>query len=263
MNREDTLRYINEHEILPDKNFGQNFLCDEGIISDIVELSGGSQGAKIIEIGPGLGALTDKFVENGCDITAVEIDKRLNEHLVRRFEGKDIEIICSDYLKLTAYDADSFEYAVSNIPYYVMTPIMMKLMTDLTNCKKMTFMVEEAAINRISATPGSKQYGPVSVMCSCFGSFKKEMVVPRSAFIPPPHTTSAVITLTREEGIPSSEFQDFIEKCFRERRKKITNSFPEIKETILSMGIKDDIRAEQITPEMYRDIFRQYKASMI
>ena len=263
MNREDTLRYINEHEILPDKNFGQNFLCDEEIISDIVGLSGTAEGSKIIEIGPGLGALTDKFVEMGSDITAVEIDKRLNEHLIRRFEGKDIDIICSDYLKLDDYDAESFEYAVSNIPYYVMTPIIMKLMTDLTSCKKMTFMVEEAAISRISALPGSKQYGPLAVMCSCFGIIKKELVVPRSSFIPPPHTTSAVITLTREEGIPSPEFQDFIEKCFRERRKKITNSFPEIKETILSMGIKEDIRAEHITPETYRDIFRQYKASMI
>ena len=79
MNREDTLRYINEHEILPDNNFGQNFLCDEEIISDIVGLSGAAEGSKIIEIGPGLGALTDKFVEMGSDITAVEIDKRLND----------------------------------------------------------------------------------------------------------------------------------------------------------------------------------------
>ena len=263
MNKEDTLRYIADNKILPDKNFGQNFLCDEDIIDTIVELTGASSGSKIIEIGPGCGALTDKFVDMGADITAVEIDKRLNEHLVERFAGKSIDIICSDYLKLTDYDADSFEYAVSNIPYYVMTPIMMKLMTDLTSCKKMTFMVEEAALARIMAEPGSKQYGPLAVMCSVYGSVQKELIVPRSAFIPPPHTTSAVITVTGEEGIPGKEFASFLEKCFSQRRKKMTNSFPELKSVIASMGIREDVRAEAVTPEEYRDIFINYTSSLI
>ena len=263
MNKEDTLRYIADNKILPDKNFGQNFLCDEDIINTIVELTGASSGSKIIEIGPGCGALTDKFVEMGAKITAVEIDKRLNEHLVKRFEGKDIDIICSDYLKLVDYDASSFEYAVSNIPYYVMTPIMIKLMTDLTSCKKMTFMVEEAAIARIMAQPGSKQYGPLSVMCSCFGKVFKEIVVPRAAFIPPPHTTSAVITISREEGIPGVGFSPFLEKCFAQRRKKLTNSFPELKSVISEMGLREDIRAEAVTPEEYRDIFIKYTSSLI
>ena len=263
MNKEDTLRYIADNKILPDKNFGQNFLCDEDIIDNIIELTGASSGSKVIEIGPGCGALTDKFVDMGADITAVEIDKRLNEHLVRRFDGKDIDIICSDYLKLTDYASESYEYAVSNIPYYVMTPIMIKLMTDLTSCKKMTFMVEEAAIARIMAGPGSKQYGPLAVMCSCFGKVTKELVVPRAAFIPPPHTTSAVITLTREDGIPDKGFASFLEKCFAQRRKKMTNSFPELKSIISSMGIREDIRAEAVTPQEYRDIFIKYTSSLI
>ena len=263
MNKEDTLRYIADNKILPDKNFGQNFLCDEDIIDRIIELSGASSGSKVLEIGPGCGALTDRFVDMGAKITAVEIDKRLNEHLLNRFNGKDIDITCSDYLKLNDYEADRFEYAVSNIPYYVMTPIMIKLMTDLTSCKKMTFMVEEAAISRIMAQPGSKQYGPLAVMCSCFGKVSKELVVPRTSFIPPPHTTSAVITLTREEGIPSSGFASFLDKCFSQRRKKMTNSFPELKSVISSMGLRDDIRAEAVTPEEYRDIFINYTSSLI
>ena len=263
MNKEDTLRYIADNKILPDKNFGQNFLCDEDIIDTIVELSGASSGSKVIEIGPGCGALTDRFVAMGTRITAVEIDKRLNEHLKTRFEGEGIDIICSDYLKLNDYEESSFEYAVSNIPYYVMTPIMIKLMTDLTSCKKMTFMVEEAAISRIMAQPGSKQYGPLAVMCSCFGKVSKELIVPRAAFIPPPHTTSAVITLTRKEGIPGTGFASFLEKCFAQRRKKLTNSFPELKPLITSMGLRDDIRAEAVTPEEYRDIFINYTSSLI
>lgn len=263
MNKEDTLRYIADNKILPDKNFGQNFLCDEDIIDSIVELTGALSGTRVIEIGPGCGALTDKFVDMGARITAVEIDKRLNDHLMTRFEGRDIDIICCDYLKLQDYDQASYEYAVSNIPYYVMTPIMIKLMTDLTSCKKMTFMVEEAALARIMAEPGSKQYGPLAVMCSVFGTVRKELIVPRNAFIPPPHTTSAVITLTREEGIPSGGFSSFLDKCFSQRRKKLTNSFPELKPVIASMGLREDIRAEAVTPQEYRDIFINYTSSLL
>ncbi|MCQ2503662.1 MAG: 16S rRNA (adenine(1518)-N(6)/adenine(1519)-N(6))-dimethyltransferase RsmA [Saccharofermentans sp.] len=263
MNREDTLDYIKSKGILPDKNFGQNFLCDEEIIDSIISLSSACPNQEVIEIGPGLGALTDKLVDLGARVTAVEIDKRLNEHLQSRFEGKDINIICSDYLKLDDYNAKSYITAISNIPYYVMTPIMMKLMSDLTSCTKMTFMVEEEAIRRIDAKPGTKQYGALAVTCAVYGKVKKEFAVPRNAFIPPPHTTSAVITLTREEGLPAPEFTAFIERCFRERRKKIVNAFPDIKDAVLSLGIKEDIRAEHITPSQYRDIFIKYKASML
>ncbi len=262
MNKEETLRYIADNKILPDKNFGQNFLCDEDIISAIIELTGAGEGDKVLEIGPGIGALTDRFAEAGIDITAIEIDKRLNEKLTERFkEMSNIRIICNDYLKCHDYGESSFKYAVSNIPYYVMTPIMMKLMSDLTDCIKMTFMIEEEAFRRISAGPGTKQYGPLAVICSCFGTVRKEFTVPREAFVPAPHTTSAVITITREKGIPSPEFVSFVEKCFRVRRKKLTNSFPELKETIINSGIREDIRAEQIEPETFRDIFRQFKAS--
>lgn len=262
MNKEETLRYIADNKILPDKNFGQNFLCDEDIISSIVDLTGAAKGDRVLEIGPGIGALTDRFVDMGTDITAIEIDKRLNERLTERFKGKDnINIICNDYLKCHDYGEASYGYAVSNIPYYVMTPIMMKLMADLPNCLKMTFMIEEEALRRIAAVPGTKQYGPLAVICSCYGTVKKEFSVPREAFVPAPHTTSAVITLTRDKGIPSPEFIPFVENCFRVRRKKLTNSFPEIKETLLKAGIREDIRAEQIEAETFRDIFRQYKAS--
>jgi 16S rRNA (adenine1518-N6/adenine1519-N6)-dimethyltransferase len=262
MNKEETLRYIADNKILPDKNFGQNFLCDEEIIGRIIGLSGVSSGDKILEIGPGIGALTDKFVDLGADITAIEIDKRLNERLNIRFSDRsNIRIICNDYLKCSNYGEDTYSYAVSNIPYYVMTPVMMKLWGDLKNCQKMTFMIEEEALRRIDVRPGSKQYGPLAVICSCFGTVKKEFTVPRDAFVPAPHTTSAVITITRDNGIPSPDFIPFVENCFKVRRKKLTNSFPEIKETILSMGIREDIRAEQLEAETFRDIFRQYKAS--
>lgn len=256
MNREETISYMNNHGILPESKFGQNFLCDEEIIEAIVELSSATTDDKVLEIGPGIGALTREFRANNIDITAVEIDKRLAQYLSE--EG--FNIVVSDYTKLKAddYEPSKYTVAVSNIPYYVMTPIMMKMMSDLTNCRKMTFMVEDAAIDRIDAKPGSKQYGPLAVMCSCYGDFEREFTVPSGCFVPAPHTTSAVITLTRREGdtfVTDSAFAQFLTKCFANRRKKLTNGVPEAKEALGKLEIDSNIRAEQLTPEQFKALY--------
>ena len=253
MNREETLNYINNHGILPESKFGQNFLCDEQIIEDIVELTNAEEGDKILEIGPGIGALTHVLADKGVNVTAVEIDKRLAQYLTE--DG--FNIITADYIKLKDYNADSYEYAVSNIPYYVMTPIMIKLITDLRNCKKFTFMVEDDAIDRINAQPSTKQYGPLAVLCSCYGTFCREFTVPSSSFVPPPHTVSAVITLTKSNTgfIIDKGFTDFVTRSFMNRRKKMTNTVPEAKEALIQLGIDPSIRSEALTPAQFMDIY--------
>lgn len=256
MNREETITYINNHGILPESKFGQNFLCDEDIIEAIVDLVEAGPDDKVLEIGPGIGALTREFVNKGIDITAVEIDKRLAQYLSE--EG--FSIIVSDYTKLKAedYEPTKFTTAVSNIPYYVMTPIMIKMMSDLTNCRKMTFMVEEAAIDRIDAKVSTKQYGPLAVISKVYGDFSKEFVVGSGSFVPAPHTTSAVITLTRRNGdtfVVDKAFADFVTKCFANRRKKLTNGVPEAKLALEELGIDSNVRAEALTPEQFKSIY--------
>lgn len=253
MNREETLNYINNHGILPESKFGQNFLCDEQIICDIVDLTEAESGDEILEIGPGIGALTRELVNRGINVTAVEIDKRLAQYL----SDDGYNIITADFIKLKDYNADTFKYAVSNIPYYVMTPIMIKLLTDLSNCKKMTFMVEDDAIARINASVGTKQYGPLAVLCASYGSFVKEFVVPSNSFVPAPHTLSAVITLTRadDEFVINKGYTDFITRAFMNRRKKMTNTVPEAKDALVQLGIDSTIRAEALTPEQFKAIY--------
>ena len=256
MNREETLEYIKNHGILPESKFGQNFLCDEEIIEAIVELSTADVNDKVLEIGPGIGALTRAYRDADIDITAIEIDKRLAQYL----SDEGFNIIVSDYTKLIAedYNPESYTVAVSNIPYYVMTPIMIKMMSDLSNCRKMTFMVEDAAIDRIDARPGTKQYGPLAVISSVYGEFQREFTVPSNCFIPAPHTTSAVITLTRrdeDDFVVNNTFAQFVTKCFMNRRKKLTNTVPEAKEALIKLNLDSNIRAEQVTPEQFKLLY--------
>lgn len=253
MNREEVLSYIDSHGILPELKFGQNFLCDEEIISSIISLSEIKNSSKILEIGPGIGALTRPLADLGADVTCVEIDKRLAQYISEDLPS--VNVLTSDYTKLSNYEEDSYEYAISNIPYYVMTPIIVKLISDLSNCKKMTFMIEEEALRRIDAPVGSKQYGPLAVLCSCYGTIKKEFNVPRTAFVPQPHTLSCVISLTRVDGVPDSGFASFVTRCFSNRRKKVTNSVPEIKPLLSKYGLPDDIRAEKIEPKIFASIY--------
>lgn len=254
MTREEVNNYIANHGILPELKFGQNFLCDETIIEDIISASEIESHSKVLEIGPGIGALTRPLVEMDSDITCVEIDKRLAQYLSEDLPS--VNIITSDYTKLNDYNGESFEYAISNIPYYVMTPIIVKLLSDLPNCKKMTFMIEEEAMRRIDAPVGTKQYGPLAVMCSCYGTVTKEFNVPRTAFVPQPHTLSCVITLQKVDGIPSKDFASFVNRCFSNRRKKLTNSVPEVKPLLAKYNLPEDIRAEKIEPQVFASIYK-------
>lgn len=262
MNREETLSYLSKHEILPASKFGQNFLCNESIISSIIEVSDIKPGDKVLEIGPGTGALTRRLVGIGADVTAVEIDHKLASAL--KEDLPEANVIDMDFLKLEDYEAGSYDHAISNIPYYVMTPIMCKLMTDLSNARGMTFMVEEAATARIDADVGSKQYGPLAVMCRTFGEYKKEFVVGRDAFVPMPHTVSCVITLKRNNDfIIARDYLKFVEKCFSQRRKKMVNSCPEVKEALEKLGADPNIRAESVDHKLFQRLFAEIDGIML
>ena len=262
MNRSDIIRSTEEIGFLPEQKFGQNFLCDEEACNRIVSLCSPQKGDKILEIGPGLGSLTSILVEDNADLTCVEIDKRLAEYIKSRF---DCRVFAKDYIKLDAeeYEASSYITAVSNIPYYVMTPIMKKLLTELTSAKRIVLMVEKEALSRIMAKPGSKQYGPLSILCELFGDVKVEFDLPGNMFYPAPKTVSSVITMTGgiKDGV-GKDFGMFLEKAFGNRRKKILNNVDVDKgimtDILARYGYVPDTRAEDITPfdflKIYRDI---------
>ena len=259
MNRSEIIRLTEEIGFLPESKFGQNFLCDEECIGRIIELCNIKSGDKILEIGPGLGSLTRELVSDDTELTCVEIDKRLAEYISNE---TGCRVIASDYTKLTPteYNADSYDVAVSNIPYYVMTPIMKKMLSELKNARKLVLMVEKEALQRIICRPCTKQYGPLSILCELWGEIRTVFDLPGKYYYPVPKTQSTVFTITRGEhaGKIDEGFVSFLEKCFAQRRKKLTNNVPINKELLVELGYNENTRAEEITAidllKLYSDI---------
>ena len=262
MNREATVTYIKQHGILPESKFGQNFLCDETVIASIIESAGIRPGDRVLEIGPGIGALTRELTKLEISLVCVEIDKRL-AGLLRDDQDIDAEIIDQDYLKLKNYGAETFDVVISNLPYYVMTDIMKKIFAECVNAGKMVYMVEEDALERITASQRTKQYGPLSVLCSIYGTVSVVTKVPGTCFVPAPRTTSAVICLDPVGNKISRELVLFVDRCFAMRRKKLKASLKcydteAVDKAYEAQGFTDNVRAEELEPEaflrLYNDI---------
>ena len=260
MNRETIKDIMNQEGILPQVKFGQNFLCDEEIIGSIVGLCEVSREDSVLEIGPGLGSLTYPLSELTDSLTCVEIDHGLAAYLSENI--KNAKIIDSDFTKIN--DIGNFNVVVSNIPYYVMTDIMKKLFGEFSDARKMVFMVEDEAIARIDCRPNTKQYGPLAILCSLYGSYKYEFKVPHTAFVPQPRTTSAVISFSRESSadILSPEFIKFVNTCFSMRRKMLKKNLsgfasPEVITNILThLGLNENCRAEELAPFEFVRLFK-------
>ena len=260
MNRETIKDIMQSQGILPQVKFGQNFLCDEEIIQSIVDLCEVSREDHVLEIGPGLGSLTYPLSELTDNLTCVEIDHGLADYLSSNI--RNAKIIDSDFTKTG--NLGDFKVVVSNIPYYVMTDIMKKLFADYSDARKMVFMVEDEAVARIDCGPNTKQYGPLAILCSLYGTYKYEFKVPHTAFIPQPRTTSAVISFSREEtaDILCQEFVKFLNTCFSMRRKMLKKnlapiaSSDAIDEAFKSIGIKENARAEELPPEEFSRLYK-------
>ena len=261
MNRETVKQIMQSEGILPQSRFGQNFLCDEGIIRAIVDLCEVNREDKVLEIGPGLGSLTFPLSELTNDLTCVEIDNGLARYLTGNLSG--VNIINDDFIKHPFECPESIDVVVSNIPYYVMTDIMKRLFSDFNKARKMVFMVEDEAIARIDCGPNTKQYGPLAILCSLYGEYRYEFKVPHTAFVPQPRTTSAVISFTRTDTaeILCPGFVSFLNSCFAMRRKLLKKNLssiakPEvIEEVFKKLDICGNARAEELTPEEFVKLY--------
>ena len=262
MNKERVLEIMRENKILPEAGFGQNFLCDEEIISSIIEAADIRPGDKVLEIGPGIGALTEPLSKMDIELTCVEIDKRLVSYL--KTQDLKSEIIDSDFLKLRDYGADKFDVVISNLPYYVMTDIMMKVFEEAVHARKIVYMVEEAALDRILCESGTKSYGPLAVVSELYGGIRIVTKVPGTSFVPQPRTTSTVICFSCYDNRPDKALMEFIKKCFAQRRKTLNNNLKgcdrdKFKSWLEETGFEDGIRAEVLEPCDFRDLYNALK----
>ena len=241
--------------VLPLKRFGQNYLTDKNILRKIIEEINPAPGDSIVEIGPGTGALTSGLALSGAEIISVEIDKRVKEHLSKKFPT--VKIVNEDFLKTDLHQFSSGKKNLlritGNIPYNLTSPILFKLIENSALVNDAVLMVQYEVARRITAKKGSKDYGILSVLLNYFSDTRLCFKVSPDVFYPKPKVYSAVIHIFMKHLRISNEmkktFIEIVKASFGKRRKILKNS---LRESIFGdvdftgSGIDLSLRAEQL-----------------
>ena len=249
------------------KKFGQNFLQDKNIIKKIANVAKTDNDDLIIEVGPGAGALTEELV-NKSQVLAYEIDQELEVSLREKFKNNNFNLILDDFLKRDVKkDLINIKfkdlYVIANLPYYITTPIINKIIDDKLPVKKMVLMVQKEVGERFSAQIGSKDYSSITVFLNYYFDIKKEFIVSRNAFFPKPNVDSIIISFTRKENklkVNNEEvFFKLIKDSFTQKRKTLRNNlkkydFNKVEEILLKNNLPVDVRAENIPLETFVEI---------
>ena len=243
---------------VPNKALGQNFLSSDVIIEAILDAAQ-IEGKRVLEIGPGTGALTEGLLSRAGFLAAVEKDGRLCELLTQRF-GDAISLVHADVLDadIPALMASEPWHAVGNLPYYATTPIVLRLLSLLP--ESMTLMVQKEAAPRFFAPPKDRVYGPVAVVTGCFYDSKVVVNAPRSCFNPPPEVDSVVVRLSRNArpSVDGAAFLSFLKQAFSMRRKTLYNNVNKderVIDTLAGLNFPADVRAEALPPEALLELF--------
>ena len=257
------------------KSLGQNFITDRNILDKIIEGAGVEDGDMVIEIGPGIGVLTAELAERASFVTAIEIDGRLIPILEETLSEYDnIKIINQDILKTDLGEvieesrrAGRFTgkvHIIGNLPYYITTPIIMKLLEEQVPADSITVMMQKEVADRIKSAPGSRTYGAISVAVQYYCRVTKVADVPKEAFVPRPKVESTVLNLEPLDA-KAIELKDeklfmrCIKAGFAQRRKTLLNSLAsaggmdkdKVKKILASAGIDPGRRAETLTVEEF------------
>ena len=270
---QNTIAVLQKYHFNFQKKFGQNFLIDTHVLERIIEAAGITKDDFVLEIGPGIGTMTQYLCENAREVTAVEIDQNLIPILADTLSAYDnVTVINEDILKLDIVKLAEEKNAgkpikvVANLPYYITTPIIMGLFESHVPIDSITIMVQKEVADRMQVGPGTKDYGALSLAVQYYA--KPEIVanVPPNCFIPRPNVGSAVIRLTRYEEPPvqvkdEKKMFALIRASFNQRRKTLVNGLgnagrPGItKESaaaaLAQMGLSPTVRGEALTLEQF------------
>ena len=275
-NPQNTIEVLQKYRFNFQKKFGQNFLIDTHVLDKIIDASGVTEDDFVLEIGPGIGTMTQYLCERAREVVAVEIDKNLIPILSDTLKNySNVTVINEDILKLDICKLAEEKNqgkpikVVANLPYYITTPIIMGLFEGHVPIDSITIMVQKEVAERMQEGPGSKEYGALSLAVQYYA--KPEIVanVPPNCFMPRPNVGSAVIRLTRHEK-PPVEVEDeklmfrIIRASFNQRRKTLANGLnnsPEIhlpkeviQESIVSLGVPENIRGEALSLEQFAEL---------
>lgn len=240
------------------KRFGQNFLQDKGIITAIINAANIKETDTVIEIGPGLGALTMPLLQRVNHLHVIEIDKDIIEYLRKLPNQNQTDIHEGDVLRFDFNSIAGKKKIIGNLPYNISTPLLFKLSDYVDNIIDMHFMLQKEVVERMCAQPNSKDYGRLSVILQYFFDMEKIIDVPPAAFEPAPKVDSAVVRMIPDVGRIGivddiNEFSRLLTKAFAMRRKTLRNNLKGIvsDEEMAQVGIDANLRPEDINPQNY------------
>ena len=275
---DETKFIMRKYGINADKSLGQNFLIDDNVIEEIIKNADVSNEDLVIEIGPGLGTLTKELLEKAKKVIVIEIDKRMIQILQDRFSlYNNLEIINEDVLKVDLNNIieevkknNKIKQIkiVANLPYYITTPIIMKLLEEKTNVESITIMIQKEVADRLCEIPGGKLSGAITYTVYYYADANKILKVPKDSFIPVPKVDSEVIKLKIRKKPPvkiksEEKFFKLIKYAFMQRRKTLVNALSNMnmfksKEEIINilkeLNINEKIRGEALTIEEFAKI---------
>lgn len=270
------LQMLNEKNFKFKKKYGQNFIIDENVINKIVENSNIDKNTLVIEIGPGAGSLTKKLAQNAKQVLCYEIDETLKTVLNDlTIEFSNIDIFYQDFLKsnvlddLKQYQYEQL-YIVANLPYYITTPIIMKVIEDNIPVDKIVVMVQKEVGDRFKATPGTKDYNSLSIFLNYYFDISKLMDVSRNVFLPKPNVDSIVVEFKKNKknyNIKDEKlFFQLIHDSFQQKRKTIKNNLNKydlksVENVLKKYNFDLNSRAEQIPIYVFADISNEIGGS--
>jgi len=250
------------------KMYGQNFIVDENVINNIINVSDIDSDTLVIEIGPGAGSLTYKLSQAAKEVLCYEIDTSLKDILNETLnESDNVKIIYNDFLKenineeLKNHDYKKL-YLVANLPYYITTPIIVKIIEDNINIDKIVVMVQKEVGDRFKAVPNTKDYGSLSIFLNYYFNVRKVLNISKNVFLPKPNVDSIVVEFTKKERIPLKDekvFFKLIRDSFKQKRKTLRNNLKgynleKIEKVLEKYNYDLSVRAEQLDINIFIEI---------
>ena len=275
---EETRFLMNKYNIKANKSLGQNFLIKEEVVEQIIESAKIEKEDLVIEVGPGLGSLTKYLLEKAGKVICIELDKKMIEILNDRFFlYANFELLNQDVLKVDLKELIQKEKLegkikhvkiVANLPYYITTPIMMKLLEEQLEIESITVMIQKEVADRLIATPGEKETGAITYTVYYYATAQGVIEVQKDSFIPEPEVTSKVITLKIRKKPPvqtknKGMMFKIIKNAFMQRRKTLANALVNTKifnnkedavQALKEIGLDENIRAEKLTLEDFANL---------
>ena len=248
------------------KKFGQNFLIDKDKTQRIVDLINADSDDLIIEIGPGAGALTKRLVKKNAKLICYEIDEDTKEYLLP-LENEKTKIVYKDFLTASVQeDIKDIEYKnlyiVGNLPYYITTPIIEKIIKEEVNVKKMVFLVQKEVGERFASKPNTREYGSITVFLNYYFNIKQEFIVGRKCFNPAPNVDSVVISLNQKverKQVDMKKFDRLVRDSFQFKRKNLRNNLrnydlDKVNEILSDYKLDITHRAEELDYTIFVDL---------